>query len=123
MKRALIVLAVVLTMMTGCSSSNRSSSSMDRMNQEQSASKPQNNPEAASVPQNISVSEAKQIALNYFDQNEQRVVFNEIKTVVDNGRTVIEIEMTFDHQRFEIEIDAKTGAVLEVDEEKDDSNK
>lgn len=117
MKRALIVLAVVLTMMTGCSSS------MDRMNQGQSASKPQNNPEATSVPQNISVSEAKQIALNYFDQNEQRVVFNEIKTVVDNGRTVIEIEMTFDHQRFEIEIDAKTGAVLEVDEEKDDSNK
>ncbi len=119
MKTVLIVLAVVLTMMTGCTSSNRSSSSTGRMNPEQS----QNKPAATAVPKNISVNEAKEIALNYFDQNEQSVVFDEIKTVLDDGRTVIEIEMTFDHKRYEIEIDAKTGAVLEVDEEKDYPNK
>ncbi|MBE6107556.1 MAG: hypothetical protein E7192_02840 [Erysipelotrichaceae bacterium] len=116
MKRVFIAFGVVV-MMTGCTAQNRSKEASLKDNQSLTS------PAPTAETSFISVNEAKQIALNYFDQNEQNVVFDDVKTVLDDGRTLIEIEMSFNQRKIEIEIDALTGAVLDVDEEKDYSNK
>ena len=71
-------------------------------------------PEAASE---ISSEDAKQIALNHFSLKSEDVTFTKVEKDKEDGRVVYEIEMRSGNREYDVEINAKTGAVLSSDVE------
>lgn len=82
----------------------------------------------ASVPEAqaakyISSSKAKSIALKHAGRKSSAVRFVKVKRERDDGRMIYDVEFRLRNNRryeFEYEIDAKTGRILEWDEDYDD---
>lgn len=73
---------------------------------------------------NISLEEAKEIALN--DARVSTSTFNKAKLDYDDGRAIYEIEFIYGNSEYEYEIDANTGDILKRDidiKDKSNSNK
>ena len=69
---------------------------------------------------NISLEEAKRIALEHANVKESDAVFNKTKKDYENGKEVYEIEFHVGRNEYEIEIDANTGEVIKYDLDYDD---
>ena len=63
----------------------------------------------------ISVEEAKQIALNYAGVNPGDAIFTKAYQDYEDGRLVYEIGFCADNTRYEMNVDAYTGMVTDFD--------
>jgi uncharacterized membrane protein YkoI len=64
---------------------------------------------------NIGLEKAKSIALDHAGKSASAVTFTETKTDKDNGRTIYEIEFYSGQTKYEYEIDAITGSIIEYE--------
>lgn len=75
-----------------------------------------NNP-SANNSQNITLDEAKNIALKDAKLNTSDVVFTEAKQELDDGKTVYDIEFYHDYNEYNYEIDATNGTIISFDKD------
>ena len=69
---------------------------------------------------NLSLEDAKKIALEYAKVKEKDAVFKKTKKDYENGKEVYDIEFYVGRDEYEIEIDANTGEIIEYDLDYDD---
>ena len=75
-----------------------------------------NNP-SANNSQNITLDEAKNIALKDAKLNTSDVVFTEAKQELDDGKTVYDIEFYHDYNEYNYEIDVTNGTIISFDKD------
>lgn len=63
----------------------------------------------------ITLEEAKNIALNNAGANQNNVTFTETKTDFDDGQKIYDIEFIYNNQKFSYEIVANTGEIISYD--------
>lgn len=66
---------------------------------------------------NISVDEAKRIALSHAGLTSSQVTFKRTELEVDNGVQKYEIEFYYNNREYSYEINAKTGAILSYEQD------
>lgn len=87
----------------------------------QKLQKPQQSQQQQQVPQEskkeISVNEAKEIALKHANLTSDKVTFTKAQLDVDDddGVRKYEIEFTYNNKEYDYEINASTGAIISVD--------
>lgn len=64
---------------------------------------------------NITLEQAKEIALNHSELSSDKVKFIRAETGKDDGVDIYEIEFYYDQKEYDYEINAKDGAILEFD--------
>lgn len=80
--------------------------------QTQQQQNPQVSPESK---KEISVNEAKEIALKHANLTSDKVTFTKAELDVDDGVRKYEIEFTYNNKEYEYEINASTGVIISVD--------
>lgn len=74
---------------------------------------------AAAATGDIGIEKAKEIALAHANLSADAVTFKKAKQDTEDGRTVYEIEFLAGGFEYEYEIDARTGAVLDFEKDRD----
>ncbi len=69
---------------------------------------------------NLSLEDAKKIALEYAKVKEKDAVFKKTKKDYEDGKEIYDIEFYVGRNEYEIEIDANTGEIIEYDLDYDD---
>lgn len=76
-----------------------------------------NNNSNSSSSNEITLDEAKKIALDDSKLNENDVTYNETKTDFDDGKKIYDIEFIYNNQEYNYEIDATTGEIISYDKD------
>lgn len=69
------------------------------------------------VVSEITLDEAKEIAVKANNLNQANVTFTELKTDYNHGRKIYEIEYYHNHQEYSYEIDAATGEIISYEKD------
>lgn len=65
----------------------------------------------------ITIDNAKKIALDNAQLNENDVTFTEEKTDYDHGKKIYDIEFFYNNQEYNYEVDAQTGEIISYDKD------
>ena len=76
-----------------------------------------NNNSNSSSSNEITLDEAKKIALEDAGLNEYDVIYTETKTDFDDGKKIYDIEFIYNNQEYNYEIDATTGEIIGYDKD------
>ena len=76
-----------------------------------------NNNSNSSSSNEITLDEAKKIALDDSKLNENDVTYTETKTDFDDGKKIYDIEFIYNNQEYNYEIDAITGEIISYDKD------
>ena len=76
-----------------------------------------NNNSNSSSSNEITLDEAKKIALDDSKLNENDVIYTETKTDFDDSKKIYDIEFIYNNQEYNYEIDATTGEIIGYDKD------